>query len=65
MSQTTLDGKPLTKIMRLRQIRELKYREFIQDIQSHIIFLRQRTETYKQDVKSLDKEIGIELRKQK
>lgn len=62
--QETLDGKPLTKLLRLQLLRTRYYSQYIDDIQSHIIFLRQRTEQYKQTVKSLDEEIGKEKRKQ-
>lgn len=62
--QTCLDGKPLTKLMRLQQLRMQYYKQYLEDIDNHIIFLRQRTEQYKQEVKSLDLEIGKEKRRQ-
>jgi hypothetical protein len=54
MVQTQLNGKPLTELERLKQKRMILYNELINDIQTHEIFLRQKTETYKQKVKDID-----------
>jgi hypothetical protein len=54
MIQVTLDNKPLTELERLKQKRMILYNELINDIQSHEIYLRQKTETYKQKIKDID-----------
>lgn len=63
--QTDLNNIKLTKIEMLKRNRMILYEEFVKDIEHHIIFLRQRTATYKDRVKDIDKEIDKENKKQK
>lgn len=63
--QKTLNGEDLTPLKRLEQLRMHYYEEYCQNIRSHIIFLKQQTETYKNVVKELDKQIEKEKRKTK
>lgn len=65
MTQLMLNGKELTPLLRLQQLRLEYYNQYIEDIKLHRILLRQKTETYKNTVKSLDTQIEKEKRKSK
>jgi hypothetical protein len=65
MTQLTLDGKELTPLLKLQQLRLEYYNQYTEDIKLHRILLRQKTENYKNTVRSLDTQIENEKRKAK